>query len=106
MKFAEDAKATKAAPILKAKLDELAGWASAQQKRLAAKEQQSNAYAPPLLEWIAKTVKGAKVKADGRAAVAAADMNVTHGVTALSHGAAGCRLHPYAAMASLSLKTI
>ena len=81
--FAEPSQATKAAPFLKTKLDELAGWSAAQEKRSTARGQEGTGYPAPLLDWIAKTLKGVKVKADGKAAVATADLKIEEGITAL-----------------------
>ena len=81
--FAEAGKSAKAAPFLKTKLDELAGWAGAQEKRATERGQDGTGYPAPLLDWIAKTLKGVKVKADGKTAVATADLKVDDGITAL-----------------------
>ena len=81
--FAEAAQAKKAAPFLKTKLDELAGYAGAQEKAANAKGPNGTSYPGPLFEWIGKTLKGAKVKADGMAAVASIELKLEEGFSAL-----------------------
>ena len=81
--FAEASKAAKAAPFLKTKLDELAGWAGAQEKRATEKGQECTGYPAPLLDWIAKTLKGAKVKSDGKLAIATIELKAEEGIGAL-----------------------
>ena len=81
--FPEATQAAKAAPFLKTKLDELAGYAGAQEKKATAREQNSSSYAGPLFEWIGTTLKGAKVKADGSTAVATVDLKWEEGFSAL-----------------------
>lgn len=81
--FAEEVQAAKAAPFLKTKLDELAGWAGAQEKKSSERGQQGTGYPAPLFEWIGKTLKTAKVKADGKVATAAATLKLEQGFGAL-----------------------
>lgn len=81
--FADAAAATRAAPLLKSKLDELAVWAAAEEKKATERGQVGAGYPAPLLDWIAKTLKGVKVKADGKLTIAVADLKVEEGITAL-----------------------
>ncbi|MFO0805264.1 MAG: DUF1559 domain-containing protein [Gemmataceae bacterium] len=81
--FAEAADAKKAAPFLKTKLDELGGYVAAQEKKASAKGQVGTSYPAPLLEWVATTLKNAKVKADGTTATATVDLRLEEGFTAL-----------------------
>lgn len=83
LQFKEESKAEKAAPILKEKLKSLADWAAAQKKRIEAKPPKCTGYPAPLLEWIAATLKGAVVKANGAAVVARSNLNTSRGVAAL-----------------------
>jgi hypothetical protein len=74
--YADAEKAKAAAPRLRAKLDDLAAWAKGQEKAAAerAAAGESSAYPGPLLDWLATTLKAAKVTADGKAAVAAVEV--------------------------------
>jgi hypothetical protein len=79
--FATPEKAKRAGPFLKTKLDELAGWASAQEKRATAKGQVGTGYPAPLLEWIATTLKGTAVKADGPVVTASTTVKLDEAVS-------------------------
>jgi hypothetical protein len=81
--FAEEAQAKKAAPFLKTKLNELAGYAGAQEKAVLEKPPTGTNYPAPLFEWIGKTLKGAQVKADGSAAIATMELKLEDGFSAL-----------------------
>ncbi|MBX9579724.1 MAG: DUF1559 domain-containing protein [Gemmataceae bacterium] len=74
--YADAEKAKAAAPQLRARLDDLAGWAKGQEKQAAerAAAGESSAYPSPLLDWLATTLKAAKVTADGTSAVAAVEV--------------------------------
>ena len=74
--FATPEQAKKAAPILRAKLDELAGWTAARQKQEAAKPTEGMGLPAPLLEWLTATLKAAKVAADGASLTATADIDL------------------------------
>ena len=68
-----DAAAAKAGvAALRARLDDLAGWAKAREKEAAERIGEGSAYPAPLLDWLATTLKAAKVAADGREVVATA----------------------------------
>lgn len=66
--------AKSAAPLLRAKLDDLAGWAKTQEKQANERAGEDPAYPGALLDWLATTLKAAKVSADGTAAVAAVEV--------------------------------
>jgi hypothetical protein len=74
--FATAAAAKEAEPILRAKLTELGGWAKAQQKRAEEQVGAGNSYTAPLLEWIATTLKAAKVRVEGANLVATAEVKI------------------------------
>src|SRR5262249_48169723 len=69
-------RARAAAPILRAKLDELAGWAQAQEKKSYEKAEDSGSMPGPMLEWLGTTLEGAEGGADGAKVVAAAEFEV------------------------------
>jgi hypothetical protein len=73
-------RATVAAPILRAKFDEIAGWSKEQVRKAEERTPETNSYPAPLLEWVGATLKGAKVRADGPAVVATAEVNVEEAV--------------------------
>src|SRR5439155_7263658 len=64
------------AAALEALLKDLARWAEARQKAIVAPGP-AGEFAPPLLEWIAATLKAAKVRADGTTAIATAEVDLT-----------------------------
>ena len=77
------AQAKKAAPFLKTKLDELAGYAQAHEKKAGERGSVGSSHSAPLFEWIGKTLKGAKVSAVGSVAIARLDLNLEEGFAAL-----------------------
>ncbi len=79
-RFAGDAAAKAAEPLLAAKLRELAGFAVAQQKLAEARPPVGNAYPAPLLEFVAKTLTDTKLRAEGAAVVGTADVNLDEAV--------------------------
>ena len=78
--FATPEKAKAAQPILRAKLDEIAGYVLAQEKKQAAAPADSTALPGPLLEWIGQTLKAAKVTTEGTTLAAAGDVNLDEGL--------------------------
>ena len=83
LEFPNEAKAKAASPVLRSKLDELAGYAAAQEKKSYEKADDSGAMPGPLLELISTTLKGTKVKLEGTKLVAAADIDLTEAVSRL-----------------------
>jgi len=81
--FPTAAKAVAAKPVLRAKFDELAGYATAQQKRVEARESAASATPGPLLEWAAATLSAAKVEAADGTVVATADVALDEAVSRL-----------------------
>ncbi|MDB5308458.1 MAG: hypothetical protein JWO38_2660 [Gemmataceae bacterium] len=92
--FTTAEKAKTAAPLLKAKLDELSVWAAAQEKRVVERGQEGTSYPAPLLDWIAKTLKAVKVRTDGKAVVATADVKLDEMVSRLVSAAPDAALAP------------
>ncbi len=78
---ADQAKA--ASPILRAKLNELAGYASAQEKKSYDTHDASGSVAGPLLDLFAQTLKNSKIQADGPLLRANATINLSMGVNCL-----------------------
>jgi hypothetical protein len=83
LNFTDAEKAARAAPFLKTKLSELAGLAGAQEQRATEKPQEGTGYPAPLLDWIGRTLKGARVKADGTTARVTAELKLDEGISAL-----------------------
>ncbi|MBY0515066.1 MAG: DUF1559 domain-containing protein [Gemmataceae bacterium] len=78
--FATPEKAKAVEPVLRAKLTELAGYAAAMEKKSYEKSDDSGSLPGPLFEWVATTLKAAKVKADGTSLVAAAEFDLSDAV--------------------------
>ena len=76
-------KARAAAPLLQAKLTELAGWAKERQRKAEARAAETTGYPAPLLEWVATTAKATTVRADGGAVVATATVKPDEVVSAV-----------------------
>jgi hypothetical protein len=83
LNFSDAAKAARAGPFLKTKLAELAGWAGAHEQRATEKPQEGTGYPAPLLNWIGRTLKETQVKADGKTAIATAELKLDEGISAL-----------------------
>lgn len=79
-RFADDASATKAQPVLAAKFRDLATFAKDQQKRAETQPVVGNAYPAPLLEFLAKSLTDAKVSTEGAAVVGTVSMNLDEAV--------------------------
>jgi hypothetical protein len=87
-------KAKTAAPILRAKVDELAAWAKQQEKQAEQRQPGANAYPAPLLDWIATTVKATKVEANGATVVAKAEMKLEEAVSRVMNAIPDAALVP------------
>ena len=72
--YPDAAKAGAAAPLLRAKFDDLAVWAKDRSKAAADQIGEASSFPGPLFDWAAATLTAAKVKADGKAAVATAEV--------------------------------
>jgi hypothetical protein len=79
--FPSPAKAKAAEPVLRAKLDELAGLAAAMEKKSYEKADDSGSMPGPLLELLGKTLKAAKVRVEGSNLVAAAEFDLPDAVS-------------------------
>jgi hypothetical protein len=80
LRFADAAKAKAAEPVLRAKLDELAGWARAQEKKSYEKADDSGSIPGPLLEWLGTNLKAAKIRVDGANLVASVEFELPDAV--------------------------
>lgn len=79
-RYADGKRASAAAPLLRAQLDDLAGWAKRREKEVTAKPAGGTAFPAPLLDWLNATLKAVKVTADGPAAVAAVEVKLDEAV--------------------------
>ncbi len=92
--FATAAGAEEAEPVLRAKLNELSGWARAQQKKAEEQVGVGNSYIAPLLELVSTTLKAAKVRVEGTEVVATAEVKLEGLVARLMMAAPDSALAP------------
>jgi hypothetical protein len=87
-------KARTAAPILRAKVDELAAWAKLQEKKAEQQQPGANAYPAPLLDWIATTLKATKIETSGSTVVAKTEMKLEEAVSRVMNAIPDAALVP------------
>jgi prepilin-type processing-associated H-X9-DG protein len=92
--FPSDAKAKAATSILRSKLDELAGYSAAQEKKSYEKADDSGALPGPLLELVATTLKKSKIQANGPRLSATAEIDLSEAVSRLVLAAPDSALTP------------